>query len=403
MSSSDAVHATQKLTGKLAGTGATVEVRYAESIQGIDDVIDGNGIEELVAPGFIDLQVNGFAGVDYNDPASTPEAIAGSIRRMFETGVTRFFPTIITGSEERIVGALRNLAAAKEEFRRAGAPEGDAVEAFHVEGPHLSPETGPRGAHPLEHIRPPDIEEFLRMQEAANGMIRLVTVSPEWEQTPSYIAAITKNGVVASIGHTKATTEQIQAAVDAGATMSTHLGNAAHSTLPKTQNYIWDQLAEDRLTASFIVDGIHIPGTFFRAAVRAKGPEKSVLVTDAVTPAMCPPGPYKLGQVDVELLDDGSVVLRGESRLAGSALRMDDAIGNSVRFSRQPLAVVLAMATTNPARVGRIPGRMRGMTPGERADVVRFAWDAAKNRVRVLQTIVAGRSVYELQSAANAG
>jgi N-acetylglucosamine-6-phosphate deacetylase len=319
---------------------------------------------------------------------------------MFETGVTRFLPTIITGSAERMQGALRNVANAKAEFERAGMPEGQAIEGFHVEGPHLSPETGPRGAHPLEHIRPPDIEEFNRMQEAADGLIRLITVSPEWEQTPHYIAEITKRGVVASIGHTRATSEQIRAAVDAGATMSTHLGNAAHATLPKTQNYIWDQLAEDRLTACFIVDGIHIPGPFFRAAVRAKGAERSVLVTDAVMPAMCKPGPYQLGQVEVELRDDGSVVLRGGSRLAGSALRMDDAIGNSVRFSGLPLSAVLAMATTNAARVGRIAGRLRGLTPGERADFVRFTWDAAVSRLRVIETVVGGRSVYTTPSAA---
>ncbi len=199
-------------------------------------------------------------------------------------------------------------------------PEAEAIAGFHVEGPHISSETGPRGAHPIEHIRPPDVNEFERWQEAAGGNIRIVTVSPEWDQTPEYVRALVRRGVIASVGHTKATAPQIEKAIDAGATMSTHLGNAAHPTLPKTQNYIWDQLAEDRLTASFIVDGIHIPGPFFRAAVRAKGAERSVLVTDAVMPAMCQPGAYKLGQVDVELRNDGSVVLRGETRLAGSSL-----------------------------------------------------------------------------------
>ncbi len=185
---------------------------------------------------------------------------------------------------------------------------------------------------PLEHVRPPSSEEFKRWQGAAHDLVRLVTISPEWEQTPSYVGELIRSGVVASIGHTNATAEQIHAAVAAGATMSTHLGNAANPLLPKTQNYIWEQLAEDRLAASFIVDGIHVPRAFLRAAIRAKGVEQSVLVTDAVMPAMCEPGPYKLGQMDVELRPDGSVVLRGENRLAGSALRMDRAIGNTVRF-----------------------------------------------------------------------
>ena len=348
----------------------------------------------LLAPGFIDLQVNGFAGVDYNDPQSSAEDIARSIRTMFSTGVTRFFATVITGSEERIVGSVRNLARAKEEFLRNGLPEGQALEAFHIEGPHISPESGPRGAHPVEHIRPPDVDEFRRWQEAADGNIRLVTVSPEWDGTGQYIKALVRTGVVVSVGHTKAGPDQIRAAADAGATMSTHLGNAAHPILPKTQNYIWDQLAEDRLAACFIVDGIHIPAAFFKAAVHAKGVEKAILVTDAVMPAMCPPGPYKLGQVEVELRADGSVVMRGGERLAGSALRMDRAVEKSVQYSGDSLSAVLAMATTNPARVGRIAGRQRGLVPGEKADLIRFHWDPVNQGLRVEETIVAGSSVY---------
>ncbi|MBV9157132.1 MAG: amidohydrolase family protein [Acidobacteriaceae bacterium] len=380
--------------GKIAGTSSVAQVEYDTALKAVDELIRPPAVSQFLAPGFIDVQVNGFAGVDYNDPASSHEAIAASIRAMFTTGVTRFFPTVITGSEERITAAVRNLAAVKEGFRRGGMPEAEAMHAFHIEGPHISPEGGPRGAHPLEHIRPPDTEEFKRWQEAADGNIRLVTVSPEWPQTPGYVRELVRSGVVASIGHTKATLDQIGAAVSAGATMSTHLGNAAHPTLPKTQNYIWDQLAEDRLTASFIVDGIHIPAAFFRAAVRAKGIERSVLITDAVMPAMCEPGPYKLGQVDVELRGDGSVVLRGQNRLAGSALRMDQAIGNSVRFGGLSLRDALVMATVNPARVGRIAGRQRGLAPGEKADLVRFGWDDSACLLTVIETVVAGTSVY---------
>ncbi len=384
----------KNLTGKSARSGAAIEVRYAETIRGVDDLLHAPAGDMTIAPGFIDLQVNGFAGVDYNDPASTSESIARSIQTMFSTGVTRFFATVITGSEERITGSVRNLARAREEFLRNGLPEGQALEAFHVEGPHISPETGPRGAHPLEHIRPPDVEEFRRWQEAADGNIRLVTVSPEWDEAPQYIEALVRSGVVVSVGHTKATHDQIRAAVDAGATMSTHLGNAAHPMLPKTQNYIWDQLAEDRLAACFIVDGIHIPAPYFKAALRAKGVERAILVTDAVMPAMCPPGPYKLGQVEVDLRPDGSVVMRGGDRLAGSALRMDRAVEKSVQYSGDSLSAILAMATTNPARVGRIAGRHRGLAPGEKADLVRFHWDPASQTLAIKETIVAGISVY---------
>lgn len=384
------------LFGRLAGTSSVVEIRYDDTIHGVDELISPPEISEFIAPGFIDVQVNGFAGVDYNDPDASHESIAQSLRVMFRTGVTRCFPTIITGSRERMLGSLRNLAGARDEFRRNKMPEGWAMEAFHVEGPHISPEAGPRGAHPQEHIRPPDLKEFKRWQEAAEGNIRLVTISPEWDATPGYVEGVVREGVVASIGHTKATPEQIQAAVTAGASMSTHLGNAAHPVLPKTQNYIWEQLAEDRLSGGFIVDGIHIPAAFFRAALRAKGMERAFLVTDAVMPAMCAPGPYKLGQVEVELRPDGSVVMRGEGRLAGSALRMDQAIGNAVRLARISLREAIAMATVNPARAARIAGRQRGLAPGEKADLVRFNWDEAASTLTVLETVVAGTTVYEI-------
>jgi N-acetylglucosamine-6-phosphate deacetylase len=371
-----------------------LQVHYDQSITHVDELIRPPEDPDFLSPGFIDLQVNGFAGVDYNDPETKPERIAESIRTMFTTGVTRLFPTVITGSEGRILGAVRNLAAAKEEFLRHGMAEGHAMEGFHIEGPHISGENGPRGAHLLEHVRPPDPQEFHRWQEAADGQIRLVTVSPEWEQTPAYIRELVRSGVVASIGHTKATPEQIAAAVDAGATMSTHLGNAAHPTLPKTQNYIWEQLAEDRLTASFILDGIHIPEPFFRSAVRAKGVERSVLVTDAVMPALCLPGPYQLGQIHVELLPNGSVVLQGSDRLAGSALRMDRAISNAVRLGRLSLREAIAMATVNPARAGRIAGRQRGLAPGEKADFVRFRWTDSPASLEIAETVVAGQRVF---------
>jgi N-acetylglucosamine-6-phosphate deacetylase len=385
----------KKAIGKKAADGAAVEVRYENSIRSVDDLVAATQTDEFVAPGFIDLQVNGFAGVDYNDPNSQAEAIARSIGKMFPTGVTRFFATVITAPEERILGSLRNLARAKEEFSRNGQPEAEAMDAFHVEGPHISPENGPRGAHPLEHIRPPDVEEFKRWQEAANGNIRLVTVSPEWPEAPRYTEFLVGSGVVVSIGHTKAMHDQIESVVGAGATMSTHLGNAAHPVLPKTQNYIWDQLAEDRLAACFIVDGIHIPQPFFSAALRAKGVERAILVTDAVMPAMCEPGPYRLGQVDVTLRADGSVVMRNDGeRLAGSALRMDRAVEKAIRWSGLSLPAALAMATTNPARVGRIAGRQRGLVPGEKADLIRFRFDKTSGSLVVQETIIAGIPVY---------
>ena len=377
-----------KCNGIDPATGDAIEISFRDSIEGVDPWLGPPDDSVYVASGWIDLQVNGFAGVDYNSPHANHAEIARSIRAMFETGVTRFYPTVITGSPDDMLGALSNLAQAKE-----AVWEGQAMQAFHVEGPYISPEDGPRGAHPAQWVRPPDLEEFQRFQEAARGNIRLVTLSPEWPGAPRFIESLVRDGVVASIGHTRATSGEIAAAVSAGATLSTHLGNGAHAVLARHPNYIWEQLAEDRLAASFIVDGIHLPASFLKAALRAKGLERCILVTDAVMPAGCAPGPYKLGEVDVELHDDESVRLLGGTRLAGSALRMDRALENVMRMAGLSLPEALTLATRNPARVGRIASRQRGLNPGERADLVRFRYNQATRTIEVLETYLAGRRV----------
>ncbi len=377
------------LSGIDVSTGASVEVSFDRAITIVDHLIRPLNDGVFIAPGWIDLQVNGFAGVDYNSAASSPEQIALSIRAQFACGVTRFFPTVITGSHENMAAALRNLARAKDSI-----VEGPAMEAFHLEGPFISPEDGPRGAHPARWIRPPDLSEFQRFQEAANGNIRLVTLSPEWPQAPGFIEKLVEKGVVASIGHTRASASQLADAVGAGATLSTHLGNGADPLLPKHANYIWEQLAEDLLAASFIVDGFHLPPSFLKAALRAKGLERSLLVTDAVAPAGCAPGRYRLGEVDVELHADGSVRLAGGSRLAGSALTMDRAIANVMRTAGLSLRDAVTLATRNPARVGRVPSRQRGLNPGELADLVRFRLDEATGQIAILETFLAGQRVF---------
>jgi N-acetylglucosamine-6-phosphate deacetylase len=320
-----------------------------------------------LAPGFVDLQVNGFAGVDFNDPDTTIDAIGAALDAMFATGVTRCLPTVITGPPDAMLACLHTLRKAQTEL-----PHGRAIDGFHVEGPHIGPEDGPRGAHPRECVRPPDLEEFQRWQEATANSIRLVTLSPHWPGAIEYIAALRKAGVVISIGHTGATGEQIAAAVDAGATLSTHLGNAAYKMLPKFPNCLWDQLAEDRLHASFIVDGLHLDPAYLKVALRAKTIERTILVTDAAAPAGAQPGAYRLGELDVELTADDRVVLAGTSKLAGSALKLNRAIANLVRLGGVSLRDAVQTVTTNPARLIGLEGRMRGLEPGERGDVVVF-------------------------------
>src|SRR5690349_3618356 len=355
---------TERCCGTHVFTGAGVELVFRDTIQSIAPHAPSPG--EYVAPGFIDLQVNGFAGVDYNRPTTPHDEIARSLRAQFATGVTCLLPTIITGPPNDMAACLRNLAAAREAL-----PEGRAIPGFHVEGPHIASEDGPRGAHPRQWVRPPDLDEFRRWQDAARGAVRIVTLSPEWPEAPRYIEQITREGVVASIGHTKATAAQIADAVSAGATLSTHLGNGAHFMMARHPNHNWEQLAEDRLLADFIVDGIHLGPAFLKTALRAKGIERSVLVTDAAPPSGAAPGRYAIGEQAVDLTEDGRVVLAGTDRLAGSALNMRRGVENLMRLADLSLADAVRMATVNASKaLGWV--ERPGLAVGERADLIKF-------------------------------
>jgi N-acetylglucosamine-6-phosphate deacetylase len=323
--------------------------------------------EFLLAPGFVDIQVNGFGGIDFNDPNISLEDIARALDAMFATGVTRCLPTVITGPPGAMVASLRNLRRAQVEL-----PRGRAIAGFHIEGPHIGAEDGPRGAHPVQWVRPPDLTEFEQWQKATDGNIRLVTLSPHWPGSVEYIAALRKAGVVAGIGHTGADSKQIAAAVDAGASLSTHLGNAAYKMVAKFPNCLWDQLADDRLHASFIVDGWHLDAAYLRVALRAKPVGRTILITDAAAPAGAAAGRYRLGELDVELTNDDRVVLTGTQKLAGSALQMNKAIENLVHIGGVSLREAVQTATVNPAGLIGLKGRTRGLELEECGDVVIF-------------------------------
>ena len=350
-------------------TGESVSIEFDRTIR---SVRPAERLPDMpyIAPGFVDLQVNGFAGVDFNNPDASIEDIARAIEVILHTGVTRFLPTVITAAPDHMLACLRNLHRAQTTL-----PQGHAIAGFHVEGPHISPEDGPRGAHPRQWVRPPDHAEFGQWQEATEGNIRLVTLSPHWPESSEYIRMLSAQGVTVSIGHATGKGDSIEIAAMTGATMSTHLGNAALNPLPKFPNLILDQLANDDLSASFIADRIHLDDNFFRVAVRAKGIERTILVTDASAPAGAPPGHYRLGEIEIELTADGRMLHSGTSRLAGSALRMDRAVKNLMLVAQVSLADAVRTAAINPARIIHLKGRMEGLVPGERGDIVVFAPD----------------------------
>ena len=307
--------------------------------------------------GLFDLQVNGFAGVDFNAPSLAHDRFVEALERIRSTGVTRFLPTLITSGLDHFVRNARLITAVAD----------PAIAGIHMEGPYLSAKDGPRGAHPREHVRAASTDDFDRRQEAAGGRISLVTLAPEVHGCLSLIEHLVAAGVRVAIGHTAATHGQIEDAIAAGATLATHLGNGCARMLPRHPNAIWTLLADDGVAASFIADGHHLPPETVKAMVRAKGPARSILVTDATAAAGCAPGRYPIGSASGELTADGRVSLLGTPYLAGSSLTLPHAVANTVRFTGLPIGTVLAMASTIPAAfLGTIPsGTVTGEWDGE--------------------------------------
>jgi N-acetylglucosamine-6-phosphate deacetylase len=349
------------------------------------------GDEDLrIAPGLIDIQINGYGGVDFNKPDTNPEQIGATARKLWRTGVTAFCPTIITESFDHISKCISNLVRAageSSEFARA-------MIGIHVEGPFISPEDGPRGAHPKRHTRPPDWIEFQKWQDAARGRIRIVTLSPEWPGSIDFIERATASGVVVAIGHTAATPAQIADAARAGARLSTHLGNGAHAKIDRHPNYIWEQLANDDLWASFIVDGHHLPSSVVKCFLRSKGVARSILVTDAIAAAGLPAGRHYLGNVEVEVTPERRVNLPGSPYLAGSVLEMREAVARMAQFSDATLDDALRMASANPAELLGLGAEFGSIEIGRRADLILFRWDEENSTLNVAATIVNGERVY---------
>jgi N-acetylglucosamine-6-phosphate deacetylase len=230
----------------------------------------------------------------------------------------------------------------------------------------------------LADVRPPDWEEFHRWQDLAGGRIRILTLSPEWPGAVEFISRVAATDVVVSIGHTAASPDQIASAVDAGARMSTHLGNGSHAKIDRHPNYIWEQLGNDNLWGCFIVDGHHLPPSVVKCMIRAKSVAHSILVTDAIAAAGLPPGMHKLGNVDVEVLESRRVNLPGSPYLAGSVLEMNRAIEMTIAFAEISLAEAVQMATLNPARAIGVEDEIGTIAVGMRAEILLAEWDNAR-------------------------
>ncbi|HUL31738.1 MAG TPA: amidohydrolase family protein [Thermodesulfobacteriota bacterium] len=376
-----------KIPGKETGVNVVVEKGTITQIEPFQKGSCGDfgGEDFYLCSGFFDPQVNGFAGVDFNSSRLTPEGLHRAALSLASTGVTRFLPTLVTSSRERMVRQLKILA----EAMRNDAWLQKMCPGIHLEGPYISPEDGPRGIHLREFVRLPQWEELEEFQEACEGRIRCVTVAPEVEGAIPFIEKAVTRGIVIGIGHTFATEENLKQAVQAGARLSCHLGNAPSALLPRYRSLIEQQLTTDRLMASIIVDGIHLSEVIVKDYVRAKGIDRILLTTDSMAGAGAPPGRYTLGDEEVEVGSDGAARLVSTSRLAGSTLTMDRAVTNVVRFTGMDLASAIRMAAKNGQEL--FPEIKGEIISGEPADLVLFEYQRS---LTVRSTWVGGKKIF---------
>ena len=380
----------RSITGRDPSSGNVLEVIIEN---GCIRAIIPSPIEEApwLSPGFIDLQVNGYHGSDANSDNVDPDVILTLTNKMLALGVTTFLPTVITASEEKIIRALRAVA----EARRAYPLVAHAIPFVHVEGPFISPDDGPRGAHDREHVRPANLAEFERWQAACGDLVGMITVSPHDNDSLAFISALAEKGIVAAIGHSHASPAQIHAAADAGATLSTHLGNGLGSPLPRHPNLLWAQLAEDRLAATFIADGHHLPTDTLKSMLRAKGIGRSILVSDVVSLGGMPVGIY---QADVggavEVTADGRVIsATGGGFLAGAYRPLPVGIAHAASIDGVSLGGAIQMATENPGHFVGLNGTLHIGAP---ADLVLFDWwpqQPVTSALEIQTVYVAGEEV----------
>ena len=355
-------------------------------ISKITPVKKAGGVPKLfVAPGLIDIQINGFVGVDFSGPNLTVEDVRKVTKALWKEGVTSYFPTVITQDISIIKKNLAILAKAKDD------PEiGMSIPGFHLEGPYISPIKGFRGAHLEKYIKKPNWKEFLEIQKAANNHIKLITLAPELEGAIPFIENCVKSGLVVSLGHHNGSVSDIQNAVKAGARMATHLGNGCANQINRHHNPLWPQLSEDLIKITIIADGFHLTKEEVRSFYKVKGSHNTILVSDALDLAGLPQGEYIRGERKL-LLTPEVVKFPGENVLAGAASPISKCLEVMMNYTQCSIAEAIRMACSNPAEIFSL-NHLGAITPGKRADLILFSRVGNKNKNK--KTFVNGKQVY---------
>jgi N-acetylglucosamine-6-phosphate deacetylase len=361
--------------------------------------VSGNGEPLFIAPGFIDIQVNGYNGISFSlegaDDASgnkkrlSVEEIRNITKALWTQGVTSYLPTLTTNSQELFLRNISILNDAIEDPLNFGS-----IPGLHLEGPYISAVDGYRGAHPKEHVRNPDWNEFLQLYQSARGKILIVTLAPEVDGALDFIKRCREKGIVVSLGHHNGTSDTINQAIDAGAALSTHLGNGCATNINRHRNPIWPQLANDLLMISIISDSFHLPPEILKVFYKVKGPGNIIIISDITSYAGLPAGSYKLKSGEtIEKSPNGHLRFSGQdSGLYGSATPLPKAISHMMKVTGCDLGDAFRMTSTNPATLHNLNDRGT-LEPGKRADIILFSMKDYE--VQIEKTFVCGNLVFE--------
>ncbi|MGQ7847507.1 N-acetylglucosamine-6-phosphate deacetylase [Granulosicoccus sp. 3-233] len=374
------------VTGIDPHTGSGISVSIDKGV--ITEVTGCKNPENAwISAGLVDIQVNGFQGIDLNDGELSENKLRQLANTLLQMGVTRFLPTLITASQSRLLQTLQVIGNACDNHPLMAA----TIPMIHVEGPFISPEDGPRGAHPLEHVRAPSLQEVEQWQEACGNRVGLITLSPHWNDSSAFIQALHRQGTRVALGHTHASHEQLRSAVDAGASLSTHLGNGIAARLPRHPNPLWTQLADDRLKASFIADGYHLPRETLITMLRAKSHGRCLLVSDTAALGGMPAGRYSAAiGGEVELTANGRLSVADTPFLAGAAKPLPDGVAYCASLGNLSLGEALDMASAHP---GEYLNQPQSLSVGQIADVIRFNWQPGDPTLKMTKVIKAGQLI----------
>ncbi|GJM30650.1 MAG: N-acetylglucosamine-6-phosphate deacetylase [Cyclobacteriaceae bacterium] len=340
-----------------------------------------------LAPGLIDHQVNGYLSHSFVGDTMDAGALRKITEGFWSNGITSFFPTLTTNTDEVLTKSFETLSRLLADEHLA-----QSIPGFHLEGPYISAEPGFRGVHNPEWIRLPDWQEFERWNNASGNRIKEVTIAPEVEGAMEFIRKCRDRDIVVAIGHTAALADDINQAIELGASVSTHLGNGCANTIHRHHNPLWPQLADDRLTASIIVDGFHLTREEVRTFVNAKGFENTVLVSDLTRLAGMPPGEYEDFGRKLVMTEEGAIMFPEEQVLAGASFLVTRGVENVVEFTGCSLGEAIDMASKNPAQKLGLDDRGE-IAVGKRADIILFSFDEGKLNVK--KTVVGGEIVYK--------